>query len=124
MQKIQYFGKYKCTQIAMILYFFFQNVHNPGAWPSSSLDEHSFVVNVYARINKKSLKDFQKVEGFFSPNKKDVVIDFGCGTGKTTVAMAKGEFVSEKSYHVTILYYYIKLQIHRKKWKVLWFFTL
>ena len=58
---------------------------------------------------------FQKVEGFFSHIKKDVVIDFGCGTGKTTVAMAKGEFVSEKPYHVTILYYYIKLQIHRKK---------
>ena len=39
-------------------------------------------------INTKAANDFTKVHAALGPN--DKVLDFGCGTGETTVAIAQG----------------------------------
>jgi len=59
-------------------------------------DDFANVDQIYTDLNRKALKDFQKLHGYFSPKNNDVVLDFGCGSGETTAGMAKGQLVHEK----------------------------
>ena len=64
-------------------------------------DDFANVDQIYTDLNRKALKDFQKLHGYFSPKNNDVVLDFGCGSGETTAGMAKGLLVHEKPQMVS-----------------------
>lgn len=63
-------------------------------------DEYKSVSHIYQKLNVRALKDFHKLHGYFSPNNNDVILDFGCGDGETTVGMAKGQLLHEQPKQV------------------------
>lgn len=74
----------------------FENGRLYGVDTVLNSDEYKSVSHVYQKLNQRALKDFHKLHGFFSPNNNDVIVDFGCGDGETTVGMAKGQLVHER----------------------------
>ena len=63
-------------------------------------DDFENVDAIYTDLNKRALKDFHKLHGYFSPKNEAVVLDFGCGSGETTAGMARGELVHERPHTV------------------------